>query len=80
MAAASAVACAWRDSDNIMPSSSTIEITTHRATMSRATNGATAPLRRVSRFNVMAYNSWGKFKILQFPLFSEAFTHPAFNS
>ena len=65
MAAASAVACACRDSDSIMPSSKTIEMHTHKATMSKATNGATAPLRRMvgfkDGFNVMATLSWGKF-------------------
>ncbi len=37
-------------------------MTTHKATMSKATKGATAPLRRVSRFNVMASHSWGEYE------------------
>jgi len=48
-----------------MPSSKTIEMHTHKATMSKATKGATAPLRRMvgfkDGFNVMANLSWGKF-------------------
>ena len=43
-----------------MPSSKTMEMQMHKATMHKATKGATAPLRRTAGFRVMANLSWGK--------------------
>jgi hypothetical protein len=57
MAAASAVDWACRDSDSIMPSSNTMEMQMHSATISNATKGATAPLRRQVGFKVMTHSS-----------------------